>query len=210
MNPLMKKRKKYTKTTKDEKTSQAAETEVRAEDKSELKAEDVSSKKEGSANGKELGENEESSGEMNEFEEQLLRLRAEYANFKRRTEKEKSEIAAVVKAEIYRGIIPVIDDFERFFKHVTDAGETLDNEFVKGIEMIHNSLVGSLVKQGIKAIDTTDVPFDPHFHEAVMTEPVEKKEEDHTVRQVLETGYHLGESVIRPAKVRVGIYKKEE
>jgi molecular chaperone GrpE len=207
MNPLMKKRKKTTKATNEEKTSQTAETEVRTEDESALEAGEISPPEGNSDAVEEPEEKGTASGGLAEFEEQLLRLRAEYANYRRRTEKEKSEIAAIVKAEIYRGIIPVIDDFERFFQHVTEAGKTLDKEFVKGIEMIRSSLVGSLVKQGIKAVDTTGVPFDPHFHEAVLTEPVEKKKDDHTVRQVLETGYHLGELVIRPAKVKVGIYE---
>ena len=160
-------------------------------------------------NREQIAEAEGLSGELAELENRLLRLRAEYANYKRRSEKEKSEITTLVKANIYRDIIPVIDDFERFFQHVSSSRESLDKDFVKGIEMIHNSLVGSLNRQGVEAIDNTGVPFDPHYHEAMLTEPVKKQSDDHTVRQVLEVGYRLGELVIRPAKVKVGIYGKD-
>lgn len=151
-------------------------------------------------------ETAEASGELAALEDKLLRLRAEYANYKRRSEKEKTEIAALVKAEVYRGIIPVIDDFERLFRHLAEARDSLDSDLVKGIEMIRSSLAGSLKKQGVEAIEGSGVQFDPYFHEAMLTEPVEKKKDDHTVRQVLEVGYRLGDLVIRPAKVKVGIY----
>ncbi len=143
------------------------------------------------------------------LEDQLLRLRAEFANFRKRTERERSELATHVKVAVYREILPTLDDFERFFHHVEQCNETLDRDFVQGIEMIHKSLVGVLQRQGIEPIEETGVPFDPNFHEAMLTGPVEDEARDHTVIQVLETGYRLGETVIRPARVQVGVFSGE-
>ena len=140
------------------------------------------------------------------LEDQLLRLRAEFANYKRRVEKERNELSTFVKASVYREIFPTLDDFERFFAHVEDRKDTLDDDFVKGIEMIHKSLVSVLERQGIEPISETGVPFDPNFHEAMLTRPVEDEEQDQQVIQVLEVGYRLGNTVIRPARVVVGMY----
>jgi molecular chaperone GrpE len=140
------------------------------------------------------------------LEDQLLRLRAEFANFRKRTERERSELATHVKAAVYREILPTLDDFERFFRHVEERNETLDRDFVQGIEMIHKSLAGVLQRQGIEPIQETGVPFDPNFHEAMLTGQVQDAALDHTVLQVLEPGYRLGETVIRPARVQVGVY----
>lgn len=140
------------------------------------------------------------------LEDQLLRLRAEFANFRKRTERERSELAAHVKVAVYREVLPTLDDFERFFRHVEERNEALDRDFVQGIEMIHKSLAGVLQRQGIEPIQETGVPFDPNFHEAMLTGPVEDEALDHTVIQVLEAGYRLGETVIRPARVQVGVF----
>ncbi|MEA2064250.1 MAG: nucleotide exchange factor GrpE [Gemmatimonadota bacterium] len=153
-----------------------------------------------------LEEEKELAGKVAELEDRLLRLRAEYANYKRRTDKEKTEIAAHVKAGIYRGIIPVVDDFGRFFEHLDSSDNNLDEDFLEGIHMIRNSLVSALEKQGIEVVAETGVPFDPHIHEAMLTEPVEDKKDDNTVRRVIEVGYRLGDMVIRPAKVTVGMF----
>ena len=212
MNPSIKRRKKTTEKPADKKTEQTAEAEMPEAGKPEKEIQEPAVEAETAAEDgqqPEVVEAETLSQKLAALEDQLLRLRAEYANYKRRSEKEKAGIADLVKANIFRGIIPVIDDFERFFQHVADSRNSLDEDFVKGVEMIHNSLVGYLKMQGMEAVNTTGVPFDPQFHEAMLTGPVEKQSDDHTVLQVLEVGYRLGELVIRPAKVKVGIYNKE-
>ena len=207
-----KKKKKPTEKTSDKKREQIAEAEMPEAGKPGKEVQEPAVEAGPAAENdqqQEVVEAEILSEKLAALEDQLLRLRAEYANYKRRSEKERAEIAALVKANLFRGIIPVIDDFERFFQHVADSRNSLDEDFVKGIEMIHNSLVGYLKKQGVEVIDTTGVPFDPQFHEAMLTEPVEKQSDDHAVLQVLEVGYRLCELVIRPAKVKVGIYNKK-
>ena len=141
-------------------------------------------------------------------EDSYLRARAELENFKRRSEKEKSELSGFVKVNLLRDIIPLLDDFKRFFEHVENGESGLDESFVKGVEMIRNSLVKALEKHGVEAVEKTGIPVDYNFHEAVLTEPVKDKKKDHTVVQVLEVGYRIGDKLIRPAKVKVGIYSK--
>ncbi|MCE5271051.1 nucleotide exchange factor GrpE [bacterium] len=149
---------------------------------------------------------DEQQAKVTALEDQLLRLKAEFANFRKRTERERTELSTHVKATVLREILPTLDDFERFFRHVEERSESLDRDFVQGIEMIHKSLAGVLQRQGVEPIQETGVPFDPHQHEAMLTAPVESREQDHTVVQVLEAGYRMGSTVIRPARVQVGMF----
>jgi molecular chaperone GrpE len=135
-----------------------------------------------------------------------LRAVAELENYKRRTEKEKAELSAYVKAGVFRDILSLVDDFERFFQHVENSQAELDKGFVQGVELIHKSLQKMLERHGIEPVGETGVPVDYNIHEAVMTAPVEDEKQDNTVLDVLEVGYRIGEMLIRPAKVRVGIH----
>ena len=143
-----------------------------------------------------------------ETEDRYLRALAELENFKRRSEREKGELSSFVRITLLRDIIPLLDDFKRFFEHVENGENSLDESFVQGVEMIRNSLVKILKKHGVEAVEKTGVPVDYNLHEAVLTEVVKDKEKDHTVLQVLEVGYRIGDKLIRPAKVKVGIYSK--
>ena len=152
----------------------------------------------------EAAANEEAT-KIAELEDQLLRTRAEFANYKRRTEQEKQRLADFVRAEVISGVLPVIDDFERLFQHLEESDQELDKGFVEGVEIIHKSLNTFLEKQGLERIGDTDVNFDPNIHEAMMSEAVEDKKKDNKVLMVMQTGYRVGELVIRPARVKVGM-----
>jgi len=212
MNPGMKKRKKPAKNNEEERSEQTARAETAEAEEPVVEALEPEAEPSAAEDRErqEAAGAEDLSGKVAALEDQLLRLRAEYANYKRRSEKEKAELSTLIKANVYSGILSVIDDFERFFQHVHCCRESVAEEFVKGVEMIHNSLVGTLNKQGVEAIEATEVPFDPHCHEAMLIEPVEKQSDDHMVRQVLEVGYRLGELIIRPAKVKVGVYSENQ
>lgn len=148
------------------------------------------------------------SGEISkvaELEDQLLRTRAEFANYKRRTEQEKQRLADFVRAEVISGVLPVIDDFERLFQHLEETDQNLDKGFIEGVEIIHKSLNAFLGKQGLEKISDTGVEFDPNIHEAMLSEAVEDKEQDNKVLMVMQTGYRVGELVVRPARVKVGM-----
>lgn len=130
--------------------------------------------------------------------ERTLRLQADFENFRRRTAKEKEELAAVITQEFLKDMLPLVDNFERAM-----AAEGKDLEtFQKGVSMISTQLFGILKKHGLEPIDTEGKKFDPNFHQAVMR--IENPElEDETIAQELQKGYIAKGRVIRPSMVQV-------
>ena len=126
-----------------------------------------------------------------------MRLMADFQNFKRRTEKEKSDIYAFANEKIISELLNVIDNFER----ALDAGNAEDS-FYKGMEMILKQLLGVLEKAGASEIAALGEDFDPNFHNAVMTEDSDEYESG-KVTEVLQKGYILNNRVIRPSMVKV-------
>ena len=128
--------------------------------------------------------------ELKEKSDRVLRLQADFENFRRRTAKEKEELAAVITQNMLSDLLPLLDNFERAL-----AVEQTDVEaFQKGVEMIHTQLR--------EVIEAEGQPFDPNFHQAVMR--VEDADaEDGTITQVLQKGYQVKGRVIRPAMVQV-------
>ena len=127
-----------------------------------------------------------------------LRLQADFENFRRRTAKEKEELAAVVTQEFLKDMLPLVDNFERAM-----AAESKDMEtFQKGVEMISSQLLTILKKHGLEPIETEGKMFDPNFHQAVMR--VQNPDlEDEAIAQELQKGYIAKGRVIRPSMVQV-------
>lgn len=126
-----------------------------------------------------------------------LRLMADFQNFKRRTEKEKSDIYAFANEKIISELLNVIDNFERALA----AGDAEDS-FCQGMEMILKQLLTVLEKAGASEITALGEDFDPNFHNAVMTEDSDEYESG-KVTEVLQKGYILNNKVIRPSMVKV-------
>ena len=101
--------------------------------------------------------------ERDEMKELLLRRQAEFDNFRRRTEKERSEYLQYAGMELVRDMLPILDDFERAFK----VGSARGPEYVRGVEMIYNRMYETLKKLGLEPIETAGEAFDPHLHQAV-------------------------------------------
>ncbi len=140
---------------------------------------------------------EKATAELAENKDLLLRTAAEFDNFKRRTEKEKQDIASFVKAEVVKALLPVADNIER-----AGQSDPQSAEYTKGLEMIIKQLTDGLDRLGLKKIEAEGAQFDPNFHEAVMHVDDDSVGEN-TVVQVLQTGYMIGDTVIRPAMVKV-------
>ena len=136
--------------------------------------------------------------ELKEKSDRILRLQADFENFRRRTAKEKEELAAVITQNILGDLLPLLDNFERAM-----AVEQTDGEaFQKGVEMIFTQLREVLNKHGLQSIEAEGQTFDPNFHQAVMR--VEDSDApDGTITQVLQKGYQAKGRVIRPAMVQV-------
>lgn len=137
-----------------------------------------------------------------EYLQGLQRERAEFINYKRRVERERTERYQQAKRDVVAEILPVFDDFERAISNVPD--EVRENDWIKGIEMIQRKLNSVLDNLGISEIEALGQPFDPNLHEAIGRGESEEYESDH-VMDVLQKGYKHGEKVIRPALVRVAV-----
>ena len=133
-----------------------------------------------------------------EKEERILRLQADFENFRRRTVKEKEELSAVVTQGLLTDMLPILDNFERAM-----SAEATDAEaFRKGVDMIFTQFGEALAKNGLEHIEVAGQKFDPNFHQAVMR--VENPElEDETIAQELQKGYTVKGRVIRPSMVQV-------
>ena len=142
-------------------------------------------------------EEKEANPEDEALNERYLRLMADFQNFKRRTEKEKSDIYAFANEKIIGELLNVIDNFERAMA----SGNAEDN-FYKGMEMILKQLLGVIEKAGASEIKALGEDFDPNFHNAIMMEDSTEYESG-KVTGVLQKGYVLNNKVIRPAMVKV-------
>ncbi len=140
--------------------------------------------------------------ELNAKNERILRLQADFDNFRKRTAKEKAEVAAVVEQAFLKDLLPLLDNLSLASK----AAENADNADVealrKGIEMIKQETVAVMGKHGLEPIDTLNKPFDPNFHQAVGAIKDETKE-DGLIAAELQRGYVARGRVIRPSMVQV-------
>ena len=135
---------------------------------------------------------------LKEKDDRILRLQADFENFRRRTSKERIEIADVVKQDFLKDMLPLLDNFERAM-----ASEKTDGEaFQKGVEMIHTQFGEVLKKNGLEPIETVGKKFDPNFHQAVMRVANPDLADD-MIAQELQRGYTAQGRVIRPSMVQV-------
>ncbi len=133
-----------------------------------------------------------------ELTEALQRERADAMNIRRRHDEQIAGLKTVVKADVVQDLLPVIDNFERAMQHVPK--ELVGSEYVKGINGIVKQFEKTLADMGVERIKTVGETFDPSVHEAVSAEG----DGDHeVVSEELQAGYKLGNTVIRPAMVRV-------
>ena len=140
---------------------------------------------------------EELTNELANQKELLLRTAAEFDNFKKRTEREKAAIAEFAKAGLIKHLLPILDNIDRAAASDKDSAD-----YIKGIEMIVKQFESIVPTLGIEEIAKVGDSFDPNFHEAVMHVEDENFAEN-TIAEVLQKGYKIGDTVIRPAMVQV-------
>lgn len=128
-------------------------------------------------------------------------LMAEFDNFRKRTIKEKSEIIKNAAENVLKGLLPIVDDFERGIEANKNV-ETADT-IKEGMELIYNKLIKYLEANGVKAMDTTGQPFDPETQEAIAMVPASEGQESNTVIDTPTKGYTINDKVLRHAKVVV-------
>jgi molecular chaperone GrpE len=133
--------------------------------------------------------------------DKLLRLAAEFDNYRKRMMRDRLEAEARGKAELVKEILEPMDDIARF-AHV-DPAVTDSRSLVEGVEMVERKLEKTLRTAGLEVVNPIDEPFDPARHEAVGTEPADSPELDHTVSRVYQVGYTFRGQLLRPARVVV-------
>lgn len=134
-----------------------------------------------------------------ELTEALQRERADAVNLRRRHDEQTAALKNVIKANVVRELLPVIDNFERALKHVPK--DLADNDYVKGVQGVVKQFEKTLADIGVEKIKTAGEPFDPKFHEAVSMEDGDGTRE--VVAEELQSGYKIGDDVIRHAMVKV-------
>ncbi|MDE6659324.1 MAG: nucleotide exchange factor GrpE [Eubacterium sp.] len=135
--------------------------------------------------------------ELADTKDQLLRITAEYANFRKRSEKEKQDAYAFAKSETIKELLPVIDNLERALASESEDYESLK----KGVELTFNNLVNTLGKLGVEIFGTPGDEFDPNLHNAVMHIEDENYKNGEIV-DVFQKGYKINDKIIRPAMVK--------
>ena len=134
-----------------------------------------------------------------ELQDLLLRRQADFENFRRRAERDRSEFLQFAGMELVRELLPVLDDFARALKV-----EGASAEYARGIELIYNRLYESLKKMGLEPIDTTGQKFDPNLHQAVDRVETDD-EEDHQILEEYQKGYKFKGKLLRPSMVKVAV-----
>ena len=135
--------------------------------------------------------------EIEELKNQLLRLQADFVNYKNRTEREKSNSIILANEGLILKLLPVLDNFNRAFAHVN-----LEDDAVKGFVMIKDQFESILKSEMVEEIESDGATFDPNLHNAVMTESKEGVESG-IVIETFEKGYKIKDKVIRPSMVKV-------
>lgn len=138
------------------------------------------------------------SAAVQEKEDRILRLQADFDNFRRRTRQEKEELSDLITQNILTGMLPLIDNMERAI-----AAEATDAETLRtGVLMIYKQFMETLEKDGLAVIQTEGAMFDPNFHQAVMRIEDASKE-DGMIESELQKGYTVKGKVVRPSMVQV-------
>ena len=150
---------------------------------------------------------EEKEKEFKEHHDRLLRLAADFENYKKRAAKEKEDWAKFANEDLIRGILPFIDNLERALLHaqkVTDTGV-----LIEGVRLTIQQLLQTLNKFGLSSFQSVGKPFDPAMHEAMLVVETDKQEPNQVVEE-FQKGYFLNDRLLRPATVSVSKTPEKE
>ncbi|MCK4807521.1 MAG: nucleotide exchange factor GrpE [Candidatus Aegiribacteria sp.] len=138
-----------------------------------------------------------------QLQEKLLRLQAEFDNYRKRQARDFRRLCDQGKKELIEELIAVLDNYHRAEQLVKEGGHSVE-EIADGLMKTSEQLVSILKQEGLSELDVNkDDPFDPHIHEAMIAENREDLDQD-TVLEILQKGYLLGQDLLRPARVKVG------
>jgi molecular chaperone GrpE len=141
-----------------------------------------------------------------DLRERLLRLHADFENFKKRVDRERYDHLRYATFELVGRILPVLDNFERAMSAARPG--TPSDALIEGLGLIQRQLLTELEAEGLRGMESVGERFDPERHEAVATDP-DSPVPPHTVTQEFQRGYFLHDRVLRPAMVRVRVDQSE-
>lgn len=149
---------------------------------------------------------------LSEAQEAFARRHADFENYRKRVERDRGDTHNRIVADVARKLLPVIDNLGRALdaERTVEAQESKEfRHFLHGVELINKQLTDVLESLGIQPIAAVGERFDPHVHEAVVTEPSDKYEPD-TVSEEIVRGYRIGDRLLRPAMVKVAARRDED
>ncbi len=155
---------------------------------------------------KKEAEIKELKNKFEELQEEFLRKAAEMENLRKRLEREKNDYFQYALSEHVKELLGVLDNFERAIESQNQGEE---ENLQKGVEMIYKQLYDLLLKQGVKRIEIEEKKYDPHLHQAFLTEESDQVKELE-VAEELQKGYTIHDRLLRPSLVKVYVPKKEE
>ncbi len=147
--------------------------------------------------------------EVKELREALTRRAADFENYRKRTERDRQETYNRLVADISKKLLPVLDNLKRALDAEASVEASESDEFrhfLSGVDLIYKQLEGVLDALGVKPILAEGERFDPHLHEAVVTEPTDEFEPDMVMQEIVR-GFRIGDKLIRPALVKVAVKK---
>jgi molecular chaperone GrpE len=148
-------------------------------------------------------------GEAEENYERLLRVSAEFENYKKRTAREMAEFQKYANQSLLKELLPIIDNLELAIKAAAEASDSTDACLLDGVELTRKEILKVLESFHVEPIDALGQPFDPNFHEAVMREESDEHPEN-TVVNELQKGYLMHDRLLRPSMVVVAMPKNKE
>ena len=139
--------------------------------------------------------------ELESLQDRHLRLAAEFDNYRKRVNRERSDLWSQAQADLVKQLLDVFDDLQRFVHHdgPTDSGEAV----LDGVRLVEKKLRQALEAAGLECVEAEGEQFDPVIMEAVLTVPAESPEEDGLIAMVLQRGYRFKDLLLRPSKVQV-------
>jgi molecular chaperone GrpE len=137
--------------------------------------------------------------DKSELNDRLLRRQADFENYRKRAERDRSDFLQYAGMEFVRETLPVLDDFERALKV-----ESTDRTFAKGVELIYTRLYETLKKMGLEPMNTVGKTFDPNLHQAVDRVETDRAE-DQSILEEFQKGYNFKGKLLRPAMVKVAV-----
>ena len=140
--------------------------------------------------------------ERDDLYERLLRTTAEFDNYRKRTERERSSLYESAAAQVLQELLPAIDDLERALRATETGGDPALERYRQGFELIHRQLLEILRRRGVEPLEVVGEAFDPEWHESVATEPADGRP-DGEITVESRRGYRIGQRLLRPAMVRV-------